>query len=377
MAELKEKQSRPAAKKRKSFYSSTRGKMIFAFDFGEFAVKVGVLKIRKNGAEVRHLFTVENPENLTKPDAGNIRAWKARIQRGLSKRNLMTDNQLAICTVGGKYYIHRQLEIPSVADADLDGLAESEMSQMLSLDSSNYVFQSERTDVLENGEEKKDRVWTVAIPKETCEAIHELIRSLKLRPFVMDIHANGIRRLLRADPTLSRETEGKTVVCIDYGMTHTELFFIKDGKLMADTLLDSGDARLVSEAKNVLSLRIADPGNYNKLTASPEEIYGIMNRSATNADARSFTVTVEDWLNSIQTAISRYNFEHPEGPVERVYMYGGSPQLVWLVQYLANLTRLPASVISDSTLFDTEAVFGSRRYSIAGYLSLLSLSLMD
>ena len=96
-----------------------------------------------------------------------------------------------------------------------------------------------------------------------------------------------------------------------------------------------------------------------------------------SSEARSFSVSVEDWLSSVNTAISRFNFEHPDTQADKIYLYGGSPQTVWLSQYVANITKLPASVLSRSGLFDTEAVYGNKQPSLAGFLNVLSLGLME
>ena len=370
--------ARGTSKATRSFRSAASGKPVFAFDFGEYAVKVAVLKVRRNGTQIRHLFTVENKESLSRLESANVRNWRMQIQRALSQRNIIADNHLAVCTIGGKFFIHRQLEIPYADDRDRNGLVENEMGQLLALDSASYVFQHELIDVTGEGDDRRCRVWAVAMPKETCSAAFELIRSLKLRPYIMDVHSNGIRRLLKADETLNAETRGRTAACIDFGMTHTEITFVRDGRLLADTMVDEGDGRLVAEAKNALGSRITDPSNSNKIIASPEEICNILNRAHTTPEERAFSAYIEDWLSKVNTAISRFNFEHSQEPAERIYVYGGSPQLVWLVQYLEAVTRLPSSVIRTSPLFELEAAEeDDEEPDFSGYLNVLNLSLMD
>ena len=364
-------------KKTGSLRSAAMGKLVFAFDFGEFSVKIAVFKIKRNSIELRHLFSVENKENLTKLDNSNIKNWRARIQRAFTQRNILIGDHLAVCTVGGKSFIHRQLEIPYADEKDRNGLVENEMSQLLALDPQSYVFQNELLEVIGDGENKKCKVWAVAMPKETSSAAFELIRSLKLKPLIMDIHTNGIRRFLQADESFRASAAGQTVACIDYGMTHTEISFIRDGKLLGNTLIDIGDGRLVSEAVNAIGIRITDNTNPNKIVASPEEICNILNKAHTTAEERAFSAFIEDWLSKINTAITRFNYEHTFDPVNRVYIYGGSPQLVWLVQYISIVTKLPAGLITQPSLFDTGSLMTDKTPDYSAYLNVLNLSLMD
>ncbi len=359
------------------FRSRAKGKLVFAFDFGEFSVKVAVFKIKSRTIELRHIFSVENKENLSRIDHSNLRSWRTQIQRALSQHNVVTDDHIAVCTFGGKYFIHRQLEIPFAEEKDRAGLVENEMSQLLALDIGSYVFQHELLDVVGEGDDRKCKVWAVAIPKETCDAALELLRSLKLRPAVMDVHANGVRRFFKADQVIGAQTAGKTAAVIDYGMTNTEMLFLRDGRILADTVLDVGDGRLVSEARNALGARICDPSNPNKLVVSPQEICNILNRAHATAEERSFSGFVEELLNKINTAVQRFDFEHPSEAVSCIYLYGGSPQLGWLVQYISVMTGVPVKIITDTDLFDTEPLMSSTAPDYCAYLNVLNLSLMD
>ncbi|MCQ2425122.1 MAG: pilus assembly protein PilM [Lachnospiraceae bacterium] len=374
-----------AKRKQSDFRKYANGKVVFAFDFGEYSVKIAVLKIKRNGAEIRNLFTVENAEGLPRLDMSTLKNWRARIQRALSQRNLGGDDHYAVCTFGAKTFIHRQLEIPYVEEKDRPGLVESEMSQLLALETGAYLFQHEVIEELvvkessdpETEPEKKTKVWAVAMPRDTCTAAFDLLRSMKFKPLVMDIHANGIRRFLTADDFYAASTAGQTVACLDYGMTHTEISFIRDGKLLGNTLLDAGDGRLVSEAINAMGNRAADTANPFKLAVSPEEVCAILTKENATAEERAFSVSIEDWLSKISTAISRFNFDHPDEPASRILIYGGSPQIIWLVQYIQMLVKLPADRITNTTIFETTGMLTDKKIDYSTYLNALSLALMD
>lgn len=383
---LKIAQKNAAKRKQSDFRRFAAGKIVFAFDFGEYSVKIAVLKIlRSGGAEIRNLLTVENVEGLPRLDMNNLKNWRARIQRALSQRNLSADEHYAVCTFGSKTFIHRQLEIPYVEEKDRNGLVESEMSQLLALETGSYIFQHEVIEELvtrnaenpEAEEEKKTRVWAVAMPRDTCTAAYNLLRSLKFRPLVMDIHANGIRRFLSADDFYAATTANETVACLDYGMTHTEVSFIRNGKLLGNALLDAGDGRLVSEAINAMGNRAVDTSNQFKLAVSPEEVCSLLTKEDVTAEERAFNISVEDWLSKISTAINRFNYDHPDEPASRILIYGGSPQIIWLVQYIQMLVKLPADRITNSTLFQATGSLASKKIDYSTYLNALSLALMD
>lgn len=365
------------SKGKTSVGTRTKNSMVFAFDFGEYAVKVAVFKVKRNKVTVRYLFTVENNENLGRLDMSNYRSWRTLIAKAFSSRNILMEDHFAVASIGGKYFIHRQMEIPFVDEKDRTGMVENEMSQLLALDASAYTFQHELLGTKGEGDEKKCIVWAAAMPRETCNAAYELLNALGLRPLALDIHCNGIRRFLTQDEKYAKTVAGHTVACIDYGMTHTELAFVRDGKLLADTMLDMGDERLVAEARSALGARITDPNNAHKIIVSPQEICNILNKAHTTPEERSFSVFVKEWLTRINTAITRFNYDHPEEPVELICMYGGSPQLIWLSQYVASVTHIPSEIISQSTLFEGEGQLAQAGINYQTYLNVLNLALMD
>lgn len=377
MAEITLNKLSLGSKGKTSVGARTKNSIVFAFDFGEYAVKAAVFKVKRNKVTIRYLFTVENNENLGRLDMSNYRSWRTLIAKAFSSRNILLEDHFAVASIGGKYIIHRQMEIPFVDEKDRAGMVENEMSQLLALDASVYTFQHELLGTKGEGEEKKCTVWAAAMPNETCNAAYELLSSLGLRPLALDIHCNGIRRFLTQDEKYAKKAAGHTVACIDYGMTHTELAFVRDGKFLADTMLDLGDERLVAEARSALGPRITDPNNAHKIIVSPQEICNILNKAHTTPEERSFSVFVKEWLTRINTAITRFNYDHPEEPVELICMYGGSPQLIWLSQYVASVTHIPSEIISQSALFEGEGQLAHAGINYQTYLNVLNLALMD
>lgn len=376
---LFEKKSAAKTEAAVSFRAKAAGRPVFAFDFGEYSIKVAMVKLRRGEVEIRNLFTVENKENLAKLDNQNAKNWRALLQRAFSVRSIITDDHIAVCTFGGKYYIHRQIEIPYVENVtDRNGVVAAEMSQLLALDVNAYVFQHELLSVNEEKEDGKTcTVWAIAMPKELCTAVFELLKALKMKPLIMDIHANGMKRLLSADASLRKETRGWTVACIDYGMTHTDLLFFNDGAFINETVLDLGDTQLVQAARGAAGVRITDPTNANKIVVSPQDICNILNRTHTTAEERAFAQTVKDWLSKVNTAITRFNFDHADNPVREILLYGGSPQNYWLAQYVESVVGIPTKLITDTSLYNTENVAGDEGMDISAYLNVLNLSLMD
>ena len=370
------KQTKRPKKAPKSFLAECKGKLCFAFDFGEYATKIAVARITSNGIDVRNLLTVENDERSCRIDDSNIKEWRTKLSRVFAQNNLNPSGQIGMCTIGCRQYISRQLSVPFAEEPDLNGLVAYEMSQSLSLDIDSYLFQQRILREYEENGVKMCSVWAAAVSKTLCDNYYNLIESLKLKPLVMDININGVERLLAADSYLHKQAEDKTIAVIDYGIRGTEVSVFENGRYAQGFNIELGEGRLVAAAKNVLGIQIADIHNGNKLIVSPQVIYDILRNAQSSEMAKAFMSVVEEWLTEINTVIQRYNINHPAGPVSGLYLYGGSQQLYWLKAYLEKYLNTPADIISkvDYCTFPKKNASGS---TIPQVLNVLDLFLFQ
>ncbi len=365
-------------KQQKSFRTVARGKLCFAFDFGEYAIKIVVAKIQKNGFEIRNMIIIENDEQDTKLDKSNVKQWSSRIKREFALKNIVPNDQVAVCSVGERSCLSRQFDIPYIEDAyDRNGIAGQEMCTNLALDPDAYIFQHELLDIKETDDGRVCTVRVVAIRDEVASVYYDLIRSLKLRPYVLDVNANGVKRFAAADIEVSSASNGRTAAYIDYGMNSSDIYICRDGRLLGVSHIDNGDNRLVAEAKNFLGAQIADPKNPNKLLVQPSQIYGIINEADYNPKATAFSMVVEEWLSKINSIITRFDIENPTQKVSHIYLYGGSFQLVWLVKYVQSVTKKESSIIQKSDCFDLNSIYNAKNNAIPQFFNALNLLLMN
>lgn len=344
-----EKDKTPRIKKEKEkdkdFRAKVKGKLCFAFDFGEYATKIVVAKVDKDKIDVRHTLVVENDDRKTKIDSSNLEDWKTKISHAFSQNNINPSGQFGLCVVNSRNYIARQLDIPYAEEDDRQGLVAYEMSQRLSLDPETHLFQHKVLRTYESNSVKMCTVWAVAVPKELCQLYFQLLDSLKLQPLVMDISVNGMERLFSADEAFRKLASNAVVATLDYGARGTEVNIYEDGKYLQGSYVERGDGKLVAAAKNTLGAQIADIHNENKLVIPPQKVYEIMTKADQSEMAQLFLTTVEEWLLDINSAVKRYNVTYPAKPISHILVYGGSPQLVWLRAYLEKYLRIPTTVV--------------------------------
>ncbi len=353
-----------------------KGKLCFAFDFGEYATKVVVGKTGKDAAEVRQMLLVENGERKAKLDSGNLKEWKANLSRAFTQNNLNPSGQMGLCMVNSRNYISRLIEIPFADDHDRQGLVAYEMSQSLSLDIDAHLFQHKVMRTYDKDGVKMCTVWAAAVPKQLCELYYQLLESLKLQPAVMDVSANGMERLFAADQTLHAAASQSTVATVDYGMRGTEVNIFDQGRYVLGSFIERGDGKLVAAAKNALGAQISDIHNGNRLIIPPQKVYEIMSKSGQSEMAQLFVTTVEEWLSDINEAVKRYNVTYPSKPIAQLLLYGGSPQLVWLRAYLEKYLRIPTSIVQASDRFQLSGKIDSAGKPVAQFLNALNLLLI-
>jgi type IV pilus assembly protein PilM len=363
-------------KKDKNIGAKVKGKLCFAFDFGEYATKVVVAKIDKGKIGIRHMLVIENDQREAKIDNANLKDWKTKISRAFNQNNISSSGQIGLCMVNSHNYISRQLDIPYAEETDRQGLVAYEMSQRLSLDMETHLFQHKVLRTYENDGVKMCTVWAAAVSKDLCELYFQLLESLKLQPLIMDVSVNGIERLFSMDRSFRELASDSTVVTVDYGIHGTEVNIYEQGHYLQGAYVERGDGKLVAAAKNMLGVQIADIHNGNKLIIPPQKVYEIMTKADQSEMAQLFLTTVEEWLSDINGVVKRYNVTYPAKPIARILLYGGSPQLVWLRAYLEKYLRIPTTVIQTSELFHPSEKIAPAGNAIPQFLNAMNLLLI-
>lgn len=372
-----EQGKRTRRKKEKDFGAKVKGKLCFAFDFGEYATKIVVAKINKGKVEIRNMLVVENDEREAKVDKANLKSWKAKISRALSQNNISPAGQIGLCTVNSHNYIGRQMEIPYAEEEDRQGLVAYEMSQRLSLDMDAHLFQHKLLRTYENNGVKMCSVWATAVSKDLCEAYFQLLESLRLQPLIMDVNVNGMERLFSMDRAFHALTSKSVVATIDYGIRGSEVNIYEQGRYLQGSYVECGDGKLVAAAKNMLGAQIADIHNGNKLIIPPQKVYEIMTKADQSEMAQLVLTTVEEWLSSINDVVKRYNVTYPTQPIARLLIYGGSPQLVWLRAYLERYLQIPTTIIQASELFQPSKKLAPTGSALSQFLNAMNLLLIQ
>ncbi len=379
---MKEKLTLPIKPKKsqgkptKKFSDQVKGKMCFAFDFGEYATKIAVAKVTKGKLTVKNLLVVENDERQTKIDSSNIKEWRAKLGRALGQQNISTVGQVAVCTVGSRHYISRPLEVPYATGPDLLGLVAYEMSQSLSLDMDNYYFQYKVLSVSEKNGAKVCNVWAAAVSKSICDCYYELLDSLRLKPLVMDVNINGLERIFAADTQLGEVTRDSVIATVDLGMRGTEVNIFQNGIYVRGANVEVGEGKMVSAAKNALGVQIADIHNGNKLVVKPQNIYDIM-RKNDSPNAKAFISVIEEWLTEINAVVKRHNISSPSAQITKLVLYGGSPQQVWLKPYLERYLEVNTVLVQNLDCFNIPPALIQGSNTIPQCLNALGLLLIN
>lgn len=363
-------------KKTKTFLSEAKGKLCLAFDFGEYATKIVVAKVSKDKIDIKHMLVVENDERKSKIDSSNMKEWRVKIGRALAQNNINTSGNLGLCTVNSRNYISRQLEIPYAEENDRQGLVAYQMSQNLSLDMNEHLFQHKVLRRYETDGVKMCTVWAAAIPKSLCSNYFELMESLKLKPMIMDVNVNGMEHLFFFDKTLKEQTANGVVAVIDYGIRGTEIGIYNKGIYQEGFDIELGDGKLVSAAKNSLGIQAADIHNGNKMVVSSQTVYNILRQAGESDNARLFREAVEEWLSAVNDVVRRYHINNPANQLTHIFLYGGSPQMSWLKAYLGKHLNVSTTVIQSLDCCKIPDKYNQTGNAVSQFLNAISLLLI-
>ncbi len=208
------------------FNFKKKNKGIISIEIGSYYVKFVLGKFKDGTVVVDKMIKLPLSKGVYYN--GTIKddiVFSSVIASGIKQLN--TNVKDVIISLESSEILKREIQIPKVDDADLQGLIDFEVSQYLPIELSDYVIQYQIISSEVVDEKEKLNALIVAMPRSMAVYYFEMLIDLKLNPISMELSGNNIIKLIQNDNDSS--LIGNTVAIVDLGYSSADLIILENG----------------------------------------------------------------------------------------------------------------------------------------------------
>ncbi|WP_288221609.1 type IV pilus assembly protein PilM [uncultured Clostridium sp.] len=325
----------------KKVNSREKSKLVLSIDLGSHSIKAVEGKIQKNIINVNKLIEVETPEG-TVIDGRIID--EDTIIKTLAK--LIRENNIrardVIFTTNSSSIINRDILVPSVAVEEMDTVVRYEIQQYLPINLDDYVIQFVFLDEIVDDTGMKLKVNVTAFPERMALSYYNIINSLGLNPYVLDVTYNSINKIANyGDYTLNNgQVIGGTVAFIDMGATSIDVSILKNGKLDFTRMLKIGGDNIDYALSEKMNISIKSMELIKMKEVDLLETY--------KGDVQTLTIqgVVDEVLDELERVIQFYK-NKSNSSIDILYIFGGMSNIKNLESYLNKRLNIRVSKIKE------------------------------
>lgn len=232
---------------------------VLSIDFGSKTIKVIEGKHTKDNIQIFKATTITLPEDVYKDGRIiNHNVLVQVIEDELSKHKIRTAATHAI--INSSEILIREIIIPKVPDRDIKSVVAYQAAEYLPVNVADYVVQhANQGNILEGGIEKI-KILLLAIPRDMVSSHLALLKSLGLRPEILDYQGNAMAKLLEFNNVVNENypLENLAVASIDIGYNNTKITITKNGKIEVTQIIDFSLQTLYENISSSLEYSLED-----------------------------------------------------------------------------------------------------------------------
>ena len=293
-----------------------RPKLLLAIDLGNNSVKLVEGRLDKGSININKLKKIKIKEDII--GDGNI---INKIELEIILRNAIVDNDIkakdVVITTNSSSIINRDILIPVVKEEELDTVVKYEIQQYLPINLDDYVVQFLVLDKVKDKDIEKLKVNVTAFPQRISLSYYNLINSLELNPYALDVNYNSITKFSNYMEDIKLNLEKSTAAFVDMGATTINVSILKNGKLDFTRLIKIGGD----------NIDYALVQNSNMSIKATEDI--------TKEDlSNPFIKEILDELVLELERIFQFYKNKSQNSIDKIYIYGGVSYVEGLDKYL-------------------------------------------
>jgi len=315
-----------------------KSRNVISFDIGTNSTKIVVGKHFKDKVTINKCINIKTPEGsvadgkiINKEELCDI------LKFTLNQNNIKAKD--GICTTNSSLIINRDIVIPKVQPEEMDTVIRFEIQQYLPINLNDYVIQYTILDEIVEDTGVKLKVNVISFPERVAYSYYELLNGLNLNPYILDVTYNSLNKAANYSE-LTKGLRG-TVAFVDMGATSINVTMLKNGKLDFTRMIKSGGDNIDFALSHKLDVSI-------KSTESIKIEKGNLENVKEN-DIVNLTIkdVVDSILDDLERIIQFYKNKSLSRGVDKIYIYGGTSNLVGIDKYIENKFNIPTEKIDN------------------------------
>ena len=318
-----------------------RGRQVISIDIGSYSIKVVEGKFQKNILNINKLIEVETPEGIVAD--GKIldeNYLVATLDKLIKENNIKAKD--VIFTTNSSSIINRDILIPSVAEEELDTVVRYEIQQYLPINLNDYVIQYIFLEEVSEDDEIKLKINVTAFPERMALSYYNVINSLSLNPYILDVNYNSINKLANlGEFTLNEQyiIEG-TVAFVDMGATSINVSIFKNGKVDFTRIIRIGGDNIDHALSESMNMSIKS----TELIKMKE--VDLLDNDKGNLKTKTIQRVMDEALEELERIIQFYK-NKSNSSIDKLYVFGGLSSIKNIDIYLGEKLNIKASKIEE------------------------------
>lgn len=340
-------------------FSNNSNKETLVLDMGSHSIKAVVGKYENNKISIVNTFTIPIlADTYIDGKINDMLEVKERIKKALQENNVKT--KATICTIENSFVISREIVLPAIQKEDLKEMIYYEIGQYVPIELGKYVVQYKILEEFMEGDIDKIRILVAALPEEIALSHFELLEFLDLSPIALDLHSNGICKLLTSGFVINNMDNfpTKTIAVLDLGHNHINVIIIENGIYRFSRIIDLGAKNIDMIIANYLDINLEDIEKYKYAMkdvllskdeiAISNEIMGYEVQSLIpNIILDALRSNVENWIEEISHVFKYYTSRSATNNIDTILIYGGTAAFNGLEEYMTNSFNIPTFRVED------------------------------
>jgi type IV pilus assembly protein PilM len=324
------------------------GKNLVGVDIGTSAIKVCQLKETRKGLMLQRLGIGALPaQTIVDGQVMDPSSVIEALQRVFHDAKIR-QKEIAI-SVSGQSVIIRKISVPMMTAAELDEQIHWEAEQHIPFDIKDV--QVDYQVLRKRAEVSQMDLLLVAAKRDQINDYAQLARDARLKPIICDIDAFTVQNLFEFSRGLPPD---QTIALINVGASLTSLNIVAGGVSAFTREIANGGNVITDEIQKQLGVPFEQAEAYKcGQTADPNDPY---RAGVVPAQVVQIIESVSDAIAAeIQRSLDFFMATSGEAEIGRIFVTGGSANLVSLAQAIERRARVPTEVWSPMERISVDA----------------------
>lgn len=304
----------------------------FGLDIGTHSIKVVQLSGSSDTPSFITAGLLPTPNNAFISESSEDQQALAESIKNLLKEARITTNRVVTALPESQIFT-RVVEMPQLSKQEMESAIDYEAEQYVPIPISEVrlTWQVISSRV---GPDKKTimDVLLVAAPKNLIEKYLNILKTAGLNPVSLETETTAVIRAL-----VQRIAGSPTTLVVSIGASTTDLTIVSDFQIKFTRSIATGGMALARGVANDLGFELDQAIEYMKT-------YGLDATQLEGKVMQAIKPVFDVIVNEIRRAIAYYTGKHPDKPVKRVVLAGGTAKLPGMVIYLAEALGLEVQI---------------------------------